>query len=233
MKHALANNKRFWKLTSEFKVLVGGGVNSSKHGLYATLLVLARSAVPIQKYSHRGSKRKEAPTGVKRSQEKKQSLGPMQVAEALMKQRDMPAAVEAFRRILVDGGDHAHTATCHYKLSICYQRLKDYRAALCSIDAALALLNDPGYQPCAVTNTHGTRAQDTVVERIARERANAYLSRGVAQWALNDLEEARDSFEACLRHYPGGKCASAMHKLTEVRKRIQLKDAQAQAQEQA
>lgn len=208
-------------------------MNSSRHGLYATLLVMTRSAVPIEKYSHRGSKRKELPTGVKRSQEKKQSLDPMQAAEALMKQRDVPAAAEAFRRILVEGGEHAHAATCHYKLSICYQRLKDYRAALCSIDAALELLNDPGYQPGAITNTHGKRAQDTVVERIARERGNAYLSRGVAQWALGALEEAQFSFEACLRHYPGGKCDSAVHKLAEVRKRIALKDVQDRAQEQA
>lgn len=209
-------------------------MNSSRHGLYATLLVMRRSAVQIEKYSHRGSKRKELPSGGKPvNRQKKQSLQPMQAAEALMKQRDVSAAAEAFRRILIDGGDHAHAATCHYKLSICYQRLKDYQSALCSIEAALELLNDPGYQPGAIANTHGKRAQDTVVERIARERGNAYLSRGVAQWALNDLEGARDSFEACLRHYPGGKCDSAMHKLAEVRKRIEQKDVQARGQEQA
>ena len=236
MKHALANNKRFWQLTAEYKVLIGGGVNSSRHGLNATLLVLTRSSVAIERYSHRGSKRKELPAGAKRSQgapEKKQSLNPMQVAEALMKQRDAQAAAEAFRRVLVDGGEHAHAATCHYKLGVCYQRLKDYQAALRSIDKALELLNAPGYQPGAMTTSHGKRAQDTVAERIAREKANAYLSRGVAQWALNNLDEAREMFEMCLSIYPRGSCSSAQHKLAEVRKRIELRDAQSQSQERA
>ena len=235
MKHALANNRRFWQLTAEYRVLIGGGVNSSRHGLNATLLVLTRSSVTNEKYSHRGSKRKELPTGAKQSHgapEKKQSLSPMQVAEALMK-RDAQAAAEAFRRILVDGGEHTHAATCHYKLGVCYQRLKDYQAAVHSIDKALELLNEPGYQPGAITSSHGKRAQGTVAERIAREKANAYLSRGVVQWALDNLDEAREMFERCLSIYPSGSCLSAQHKLAEVRKRIELRDAQSQSQERA
>jgi 23S rRNA G2445 N2-methylase RlmL len=223
MKHAVSNNKRFWQLTDEYRILVGGGVNSARHGIHATLLVLTRTELAIEKYSHRGSKRKDNPAGSQSQQRGggKKKLNPIQAAESLMKQRDVPAAVEAFHRLLADGVEHA--ATCHYKLNLCHQRLKDYPAALRSIEAALGLYAQPGYEPGAVTNPLGKGAKDTLVQRIAREKGNAYLSKGIVHWALGSLDEARDALEQCLEFYPG-TCDSAVYKLAEVRKRIEQRD---------
>ena len=221
MKHAVSNNKQFWKMTQEYKVLVGGGVNSSSHGINAILLVLTRTGLALDKYSHRGSKRKPT-AGVQGAGGKKKQavqLTPIQAAESLIKNRDIPGALASFQKLLAEG---EHAATCHYKICFCHQRLEDFPAALASIDAALACFVE-GYVPLAPANPQGRAAKGTVAERTAREKGNAYCSRGMANWKLGSIDEALSDFENCLELYP--KCDSARFKLAEVQKRVASRDA--------
>lgn len=233
MKHAVSNNKQFWKTTQEYKVLVGGGVNSSSHGINAHLLVLTRTAEALDKYSHRGSKRKttagvhgaDGGAGGGKKKKKAVQLTPLQAAEQLIKNRDIPGALARFQSLLAEG---EHAATCHYKICFCHQRLEDYFAALESIDASLACYVD-GYVPLSPTNPQSKNmaAKSTlgVAERTDREKSNAYCSRGMANWKLGHIDESVLDFEKCLELYP--KCDSARYKLVEVRKRVASRDAAA------
>lgn len=207
---------RFWTLSAEYQIIVGGGVSSSRHGLNATLFLLVRTELPINGYSLRSTKRVRSGTPLvgakKQGTEAKRQLAkatrvhtPAKRADALSKSGSYREAIKAWSGVLAEGGN---AATCRLKIAIAYTRLKELPRALEEINVAIGCFGD---QIDSV-------GHDKSPAKTIHDYATATSCRAQILWAMDELEQAVEGFERALTISP--KCTAAKHKLQECRRRI-------------
>lgn len=220
MKHALSNNKRYWTKLADYQIIVGGGVNSSRHGLNATLFILERTQIGLRDYSNRSSKRVRSGTplvGAKKqgTEAKKKAAAmakavatPATQAEELHKAGNYKESISAWRHLLAVGDKEVARSICYLKIAVGNMRLKRLNEALLEIDNAIACFR---YEAAE-------ERSNKAASKFRRDHAVTYSCRGQILWALGDLESAVMSFEKALS--VDGSCGAAQHKLQECAKRI-------------
>lgn len=211
---------RYWTKHEEYTIVVGGGVSTSRHGISAVLFVFVRTAIELEAYSARATRRVAHGTPLvgarkkgdarldylEKKEAQKRLKTPKALAEQISRSGDDHAALAAWKTLLKDGGD---PATCHFRIAIAHSRMHSFDAALTAIDQALANFLEQGERMQTDSKRH---------KQHLKQHATAQSCKGQILWEMGRLNDSIPAFEHALSLHP--KCTAAQHKLQEVQRRL-------------